>query len=199
MPPGETALKSRSARRPRLGRAEWIDAAKSALIDGGIASVRVERLADALGVTTGSFYWHFKDRSDLLDVLLDDWVQTNSRGIIEAVQEHDSAEAQFDAVVLVWVNEDGFSSAYDSAVRDWARQSKTVEDVVREVDHLRIALLKTIFLNLGYDEDRAEVRARIMYFHQVGYYAMDVRDDDAARLKYRPLYIEALRDGPGRP
>src|SRR6516225_2425226 len=57
----------------RLGPAEWIEAALARLGQGGINEVRVELLAKELNVTKGSFYWHFRDRGDLLEQLLDSW------------------------------------------------------------------------------------------------------------------------------
>ena len=60
------------AESKRLNRTDWLDAALTSLVRGGIEGVRVERLARDLGVTKGSFYWHFEDRPDLLRGLLDD-------------------------------------------------------------------------------------------------------------------------------
>ncbi len=57
----------------RLGRDDWLRAARRALLTGGPSAVRVERLADELGVTKGSFYWHFADRGALLEALLREW------------------------------------------------------------------------------------------------------------------------------
>ncbi len=54
-------------------RDDWIEAAWAALGEGGVEAVRVERLARKLDVTKGSFYWHFKDRQDLIDALMDRW------------------------------------------------------------------------------------------------------------------------------
>ncbi len=185
--------------RPRLSRASWVGAAREALIDGGSDSVKVEVLADRLGVTTGSFYWHFKNRAALLAALLDDWRQVNTAAMAEAVEHAGSSAAdQFDALAQVWISEAVFSPAYDAAIRDWARTSDEVAAALHRVDRERIDLIRGIFLGLGYDPDRAEVRARILYFHQVGYYALQMSDDLETRLKLRPLYIEALRDGPGK-
>ena len=185
--------------RPRLSPDAWLDAARHSLIDGGVAAVKIERLATALGVTIGSFYWHFKNRAALLKALLADWRSTNTAAMAAAARRSGtSAFERFDAFVNVWVDESDYSPAYDSAVREWARSSAEARAAVREVDLLRIALLREIFADLGYDDDRAEVRARITYFHQIGYYALDLRDDSATRLRLRPLYFEALRDGPGR-
>jgi AcrR family transcriptional regulator len=190
---------TRQKARPRLAPRDWIEASRAALVEGGIAAVRVERLATDLGVTVGSFYWHFRNRQALLVELLADWKSSNSAAMARAATATEmNAEERFDAFVQVWIREDDYSSAYDSAVRDWARTSEPVRRAIHEVDSLRVALLKGIFRDLGYDDDRAEVRARIAYFHQVGFYALDLRDDDVTRLRLRPLYTEALRDGPGR-
>jgi AcrR family transcriptional regulator len=185
--------------RVRLDSGDWLRAARSALITGGIGAVKVEPLAAALGVTVGSFYWHFQNRDELYSRLLDDWRTANSAAMVRAAEVGGAtAEERFNAFINVWVTEDGYSSAYDAAVRDWARTSDEVRNTVHAVDTLRVSLLKSIFVDLGYDADRAEVRAQITYFHQVGYYALDLRYDEQTRLRLRPLYFEALREGPGR-
>lgn len=184
--------------RTRLGAVDWIEAARAALIAGGIAAVKVEPLAAALGVTVGSFYWHFRDRAALLAALQEHWQAANSAAFEKAAASPGTAEARFEAFMTVWIREEGYSPAYDSAMRDWARTSEPVRDAVQAVDTQRIFLLRSIYADLGYDADRAEVRARITYFHQVGYYALGLTDDEATRLRLRPLYLEALRDGRGR-
>ena len=196
---GKASARKAKSKASRLAREDWLDGARAALIDGGVAAVRVEKLAARMGVTTGSFYWHFPDRDALLAALLDDWTSRNTASLAEAAEDKSqSAERRFAAIVDIWVNERGYSPAYDSAVRDWARVSKTVAATVKRIDKKRIALLKDVFLGLGYANDRAEVRARILYYHQVGYYALGLRETAAINAKYRPLYIEALRDGIGR-
>ncbi|MEZ5995794.1 MAG: TetR/AcrR family transcriptional regulator [Hyphomonadaceae bacterium] len=183
-----------------MSREGWISGARNLLIEGGVAQVRLEPLASRLGVTTGSFYWHFSGRDDLLAALLDDWTETNTQSFVRVTANDETgAEEMFAAFIDVWVRQRGFSPAYDAAVREWARTAPDVASMVRQVDRKRIGLLRSIFLRLGYDDDRAEVRARIMYYHQVGHYALNLKDSPDMRLRYRPLYVEALRDGVGRP
>lgn len=57
----------------KLSRTDWMRAARLALLRGGVGSVRIEKLARELGVTKGSFYWHFSDREALLEALLEEW------------------------------------------------------------------------------------------------------------------------------
>ena len=133
---------ARHKARSRLSRSDWVEAARAALIEGGIAAVRVERLALAMGVTIGSFYWHFARRADLLTALLDDWKTTNSIAMVEAATTSAPAQDRFDAFLNIWVEESAYSPAYDSAMRDWARSSATVHEAVRAVDLQRIQLLR---------------------------------------------------------
>jgi AcrR family transcriptional regulator len=144
-------------------------------------------------VTRGGFYWFFNSRQELLDELLADWERTNTQAFKAAIQDagHNGV-AEFQAIVNMWVTERGYSHSWDGAVRDWARVSTKIATAVRRVDDQRIAILKQIFIDMGYPDDEAFVRARITYFHQVGYYTLDVKEDRAERLRLLPLYIRFL-------
>lgn len=178
----------------KIGRGYWLEAAREAFIDGGVENVKVDRLARHLGVTRGGFYWAFANREDLLKALLADWVESNSKALVDAATSGEPGDGarKFVAISRVWIEEKGFSPAHDAAVRDWARISKAVAKVVRKVDAERVSLLQRIFEELGFEGEDAETRARIMYYHQVGYYAMGVRQGRAARLRSIPSYFKAL-------
>ena len=63
---------------------------------------------------------------------------------------------------------------------------------VKRVDARRIKVIKTIFLDMGYAEGEALVRARITYFHQVGYYILGLGESREERKQARPLYMKIL-------
>jgi hypothetical protein len=88
-------------------------------------------------------------------------------------------------------NED-YSPEYDSAVRDWARRAPKVARIVHAVDAERIRLITRIFHNLGYRTAEASIRGRITYYHQVGYYALAVRESRRARRQLLPMYALVL-------
>lgn len=201
--PVKKTSQPRSAARPRsatpqsraspLGREAWIVAAREALIRDGIRGVEVGKLARRLKVTRGGFYWFFNGRKQLLDELLVDWEQNNSAAFRALLKTPDrNGMAAFQAVVDIWVNETGYSPAWDSAVRDWARVSAKVARAVRRVDDERIDVLKQLFLDMGHPDEEAFIRARITYFHQVGYYAMGVEEPREQRLRFLPLYTRVL-------
>jgi AcrR family transcriptional regulator len=182
------------AKTARLDRADWIRAARAAFIRGGEASVKIDPLAAGMGVTTGSFYWHFKNRQELLADVLADWEANNSAALVNAVRAHEGdPDKQLNALAEAWISEIGFSSAYDSAVRDWARTSAKVDKIVRRVDEHRINLIQEIFKGFGYDNVDALVRARITYFHQVGYYTLHIKESRADRLRLKNVYVAALK------
>ena len=179
---------------PRLDRADWVKAARNAFVRGGEARVKVDPLASEMGVTTGSFYWHFKNRQELLAEVLADWDATNSAALVDAVRSHEgNPDKQLDALAEVWIGEKSFNPAYDSAIRDWARTSPKVDKVVRQVDDQRITVIQEIFRGFGYDKVDAFVRARITYFHQVGYYTLHVKESRADRIRLKDAYLRALK------
>lgn len=174
-------------------RRDWINAAKSALLAEGVESVRVERLAENMGVSRGGFYGYFDNRQSLLDALLNLWRKENTDPILEALENAaPNGEAQYKAVCAIWLAEAPFSPAFDSAIRDWSRKSPKVDAMVRAVDEERIDAFKSIFLNMGYPKDESFIRARVLYYHQVGYYALEVRESLQERLRYAALYARAL-------
>lgn len=193
------ARKNRDARRqPRLTRENWIEAARKLLIKKGVDAVRIVHLAAMLKVTRGGFYWHFKDRDDLLDSLLEYWQQANTRPF-EAVLRSGSGKnglAEFQAIVDMYLDEKSYSPAWDSAVRDWARNSPHVARAVKVVDDRRIKIIRQIFLDLGYVDPEALVRARITYFHQVGYYTLHFTEGDQTRRRLVPTYAAVLTGKP---
>lgn len=177
----------------RLGRDDWLAAARDALLSEGKEAVKVERLAKRLNVTRGGFYWHFRDRDDLLDALLRSWEKETNVLFEKALQgDHSDGLEEFLALTRSWVNEDVYNPKYDSAVRDWARISRRAERAVRRVDQRRIDFIQRIYSDMGYSEEDAFINARILYFHQVGYYTLGIGETKDQRRRLLPLYVKAF-------
>ena len=177
----------------RLRPEDWLNAAQARLVDGGIDAVKIGPLAADLKVTRGSFYWHFRDRNHLLQALLARW-QAQSHEMFNRLVGGDRATGmdEFVRLVHLWIDESEFHPALESAMRDWARTSEEVSAVVRAVDEERIAYIKRIFLDFGYGEDEAFIRARVTYFHQVGYYTIGYNETLDARTALLPMYVYVL-------
>jgi AcrR family transcriptional regulator len=174
-------------------RDDWLDVALSVLAVEGVNHVTVLSLSDRLGVSRSSFYWYFKNRDELLDALLDRWDRLNTRSIVAAAQE--PAATVNEAVCNVfrcWVNSAIFSPRLDFAVREWARRSTSVRRALDRSDRLRTEAVKALFVRFGYADEDALVRARALYYMQIGYYALDLREPIETRLNLTPHYLKAF-------
>lgn len=174
-------------------REEWLDLARKILIRDGIESVTVQTMSRKLGVTKGGFYGYFGSRRAILQRLLKDWQEANTHALRRIVMlGQGDGSAQFSKLVDMWIEGEGYSPEYDAAVRDWARRSPSVAQVVRRVDKERIDLITRIFRNLGFLSDEARIRARVTYYHQVGYYALAVPESRSIRRRQSPKYALVL-------
>ncbi len=176
----------------RLTRDDWITAAMEALTRSGVDDVKVDRLSRDLRVTRGSFYWHFTSRKDLLDALLHDWEVRNLNQIdyLRAAWAADAPDLAY--VNVIYAGGDEKFPAYDMSVRIWARKSQQVAAAVGRIDGAWVEVLKELFISQGFDETEAFVRARINFFHQIGYYALAVQEDIEERVRLIPYYYKIL-------
>ena len=182
-----------------LSTLDWLDLARETLIREGIEAVKVDRLAKASGVTRGGFYWRFKSREDLLEQLMDDWRSCNTVPFVSVLSGPGMPGDRYQALMRLWIEEREFRPDYDAAVRNWAASSTKVADVVHTVDSVRIDALRRLFVEAGYDGDEALVRSRITYYHQVGYYALGIKQSAERRRQLSPIYYRILTGfSPGR-
>lgn len=180
------------AERIPLGRSDWVSAARAMLIADGVNAVKIDRLAKMLNVTRGGFYWRFADHQELLDALVEDWRISNGKSMVAPLTSDGAPIERFRAFMRVLIEELEFSPAYDMAVRAWARTDARVASVVKRVDADRLAVLFSLFLDAGYEESEADIRARITYYHQVGYYALEEQIPKEDRYRKSELYLHAL-------
>src|SRR4051812_19567709 len=129
-----------------LGRDDWLRAARLALHRGGPDAVRVEPLAAALGVTKGSFYWHFADRTALLEALLDEWEAERDLAAAETSSFHSvDALRELIAFIAPRVSE-GIEGELpsDAAMFAWAAVDPSIARRVNAAESHRIALIQRV-------------------------------------------------------
>jgi AcrR family transcriptional regulator len=142
----------------RTPRESWLREGLRFLADGGPDAVRVEPLAQALGVTKGGFYWHFRNRAELLDGLLDLWEQ---QLVDEAIETSDrgggDGRTRLRRLFAAAGDREGILDL-ELAVRDWARRDPAVAERVARVDDRRMAYLRPLFAE--FCDGPADVEAR---------------------------------------
>ena len=149
----------------------WIDAATDVLVSEGIDHVRVDVLARQLGVTRGSFYWHFRDREDLLRRVLQAWSERATLVLTRrlASASSDPRERLRDMISLPHRGRAAERAArIELAIRAWARRDALAQQVLDEADRSRLAYHEEAFRALGLKPAQARARAFITYSAEIG-------------------------------
>jgi len=184
--------------RSTLTPETWIDAATEVLVDQGIDHVRVDVLATQLGVTRGSFYWHFRDREDLLRRVLQAW---RDRATVALTQRLESArpdprEQLRDAASLPFRGRAAAKAArIELAIRAWARRDDMAREAVDEADAARLAHHERIFTALGFGAEEARARAFLMYGYEVAESLLH-RQGTPAERDARRQFVERFIQAP---
>lgn len=186
-----TSRESQSTKK--LTRDDWLIAALDALVSMGSERVHVEPLAASLGVTKGSFYWHFEDLQDLLSSVIDYWAET----MLGAVRSHDeltgSPEENLLQVMEDIARED--RGRYEAVMRTWAKCDKRAEQAVAQVDDARMKWTVGLFRDMGFSPDQAEIRGRMMVLYEYGEAQYSLRASLDQRLEWVKLRHEILTRG----
>ena len=174
----------------RTPRASWIDEGLRALGGGGLDAVRIEKLAEALGVTKGGFYWHFDDRRALLEEMLDAWERIGVDAVIERLEdEGGDARAKLRRLFAIASSGDDLLEI-ELAIRDWGRRDKAVAGRLRHVDNRRMDYMRSLFGAFCRDEDEVEARCILAFALWIGSHFMAA--DHGARSRGDVLEL-ALR------
>ncbi|MBV8929430.1 MAG: TetR/AcrR family transcriptional regulator [Mycobacteriaceae bacterium] len=151
----------------RTPRDTWVDAGLRALASGGPDAVRIEPLAQALGVTRGGFYWHFAGRREFVEELLDRWERRSIDEVLERVESAggDARQKVRRAGMLTFSQE---LLPIDLAIRDWARRDAAVAARLRRVDKRRMEYLRSLIGTFCPDPDDVEARALLAFALAIG-------------------------------
>jgi AcrR family transcriptional regulator len=175
----------------RTPRSTWIEAGLEALAAGGPEAVRIEPLAQALGVTRGGFYWHFDGRSALLDAMLDTWERRSTDEVIERVERAGGVPRvrARRAAALTFSDE---LLPIDLAVRDWARREPAVAERLRRVDNRRMEYLRTQLATVSVDEQELEARCLIAFSVAIGHHFIAADHGALSRAEVLDLIVKRL-------
>ncbi len=189
----EMAASKESRGTRKLTRNDWLSAALDALVSSGSEGVHVEPLATSLGVTKGSFYWHFEDLQDLLSSVIEYWEET----MLGAVQSHEdltgSPEENLLEVMEDIARED--RGRYEAVMRTWAKCDERAAQAVTRVDEARMNWTVGLFTDMGFSPDQAEIRGRMMVLYEYGEAQYSFRAQVDQRLEWVKLRHEILTCG----
>jgi AcrR family transcriptional regulator len=144
----------------RVSKKQWLTKALDALESGGVEAVKIETLAKGLGISRSGFYWHFKNRQDLLEHLLDYWVREYT-GVVTDNPDVITLDPKKRLYTTMEMIRDRRLTKYDLAMTSWAKLDSHIHKVVRKVVKMRLDYLRVIFAELGFEGDELEMRTRL--------------------------------------
>lgn len=152
----------------RLGLDDWLAAGYAILAEEGIKALKIDRLCDRLGVTKGSFYWHFANMPGYRSALISAWgeLRDEDRSAFEALTGLPPRER------LIAMMNSLMSPRHwtlERAMREWARTDDEVAASVREADRRVVRAVRQAFIDYGFGEDEAGLRAEVTFATGIGF------------------------------
>lgn len=172
----------------RRSRDDWVAAGLTHLGEVGVDKVRVDRIAVSLGVTKGSFYWHFADRGELLAAMVDRWESRYTDELISQVDGSGSDAKERGHRLWRLTAGDPVIRA-ELAIRDWARRDDSIASRVQQVDDRRLRYVESLLVDLGIPQTEVPARSLLVYALLFSNYLITTTQP---KLKRRAIVADAL-------
>ncbi|EKS34748.1 TetR/AcrR family transcriptional regulator [Afipia broomeae] len=153
-----------------LSANDWLDQGLKTLTQSGYTALKAEPLAKAMGVSRGSFYWHFADVGAFHTALLKRWRELSTEQIIANLEQSRNREAPLNVLLR-----DAFSSRLpvEVAVRSWATVDPAARAAVQAIDKRRLSYIESLLTAAGCPPEAARARAQILYWAFLGFTLSD--------------------------
>ena len=178
-------------RRTTLTRDDWLAGAMELLRERGVGGVRILTLAQRMGVSRGSFYWHFRDLADLLEGMLEwwDWEMTDS--VIRFTETLSGGAPRRLRALGEFILESQLNR-FDTAVRSWAQGDERVAAVLRRVLQKRLSYVTGLFRDSGFSAGEAKARGHLLAVYLMSEEAVHMDESLETRLGLLRRQIRSL-------
>ena len=154
----------------QLSAKDWLDQGLKTLAQSGFTALKAEPLAKAMGVSRGSFYWHFADIGAFHAAILARWREVAAEQIIANVEAASNHE---NPLTLLLRRVFGERLALENAVRIWATHDPAARRAVQAIDRRRLGYVERLLRASGHAPKVARSRAHILYCAFVGFALWD--------------------------
>lgn len=170
---GKSAVRRRPTQRHKdspLTEQDWVDAAIKILVEENVRGIRIDALCKMLGVTKGSFYWHFATRGDLLAAMLEHWRRRTTLNVIRSLSGAgaDPRDKMRRLFGLPRRTKAPASAQVEASIRDWSRRAEMTRKAVQEVDEIRYRYIVQLYAEMGFDQAEARKRGYMAYCMLMG-------------------------------
>jgi AcrR family transcriptional regulator len=173
--------------KDQLSAKDWLNQGLRTLAQKGFTALKAEPLAKAMGVSRGSFYWHFADIGAFHAALLKHWHEIAAEQIIANLE---AASNKDERLPLLLRGVFGGKPALENAVRTWAALNPLARSAVQAIDRRRLSYLERLLRGYGLSAEIATARAQILYWAFLGFSQSDKPLPKAAQ---QTLFDELLR------
>jgi AcrR family transcriptional regulator len=149
----------------RLTAQDWIDFALQTLARAGFDALKADVLARKLGISRGSFYWHFTDLGTFHARVIEQWKQAATEAIIVDIERHKSPEQRFDALLRLAF---GHGASLEVRMRTWAENNAEAQRAVSDIDRRRREYIERLLAEAGVAPTQAATRAQLVYWTYLG-------------------------------
>ena len=157
----------------QLSAQDWVDAGLKTLARSGFTALKAEPLAKAMGVSRGSFYWHFADIAAFHAAILARWREVATEQIIAGVEAALDRNKGEDPLAVLLKLTFGGRLALERAVRSWAANDERAHAAVVAVDRRRLDYIEWLLKQAGLADDVARARAQILFWVFFGFALSD--------------------------
>lgn len=151
--------------KPRLTKNDWIELALKELAGFGHTYLTAQSLAQKMGVSRGSFYWHFKHVQEFEKCVLQEWQNISTEQIIRRLRSDSSPQDRLKNLLTQAMGQD---VSLERAVRSWASMDKQIAQAVADVDLRRITYVEDLLEELHVPKSERRVRALALYWASLG-------------------------------
>src|SRR5882762_8901036 len=171
----------------QLSARDWLDLGLKTLAKSGFTALKAGPLANAMGVSRGSFYWHFADIGAFHAAILKHWREIAAEQIIANVE---AASKHEDPLALLLRRVFGEKLTLESAVRTWATVDPAARAAVQAIDQRRLGYVEGLLKQSGLSIGRAQARAQILYRAFLGF---ALSDRQLPKDRHQAMLDEMLR------
>ncbi|MGV0634158.1 helix-turn-helix domain-containing protein [Mycolicibacillus trivialis] len=175
----------------RMSAGDWVQAGFRILAEDGIKALTIQRLCNRLGVTKGSFYWHFADMKTYRSALIEAWAdfRDEDRELFDhltGLPPRQRLSKMMTSLVSPrhWMLE--------RAMREWARSDDAVADAVRGSDARIVAAVRQAFLDDGFAGDDADMRANATFAAGIGFLHLAGSRPNPRAAARREAFLELM-------
>ena len=154
----------------QLSAQDWLNQGLKTLAKSGFTALKAEPLAKAMGVSRGSFYWHFADIAAFHAAILKHWREIAAEQIIAGVEAASKDENPLEVLLRRVFSE---RLAIENAVRTWASVDPAARAAVQAIDRRRLGYVERLLAQSGLPAEVARARAQILYWAFLGFALSD--------------------------